>query len=639
MIPKTPAVLGILCVVVLVASIIGINFSDDFSSFMEKSPAKYQIIADSNALSEINKNASEHKENQNQQELDLQMKLMKERQEDIASTVFGYDVTAIVDEYNFPHVDTVEIREGEKPFDICAIPEKIPIHLEKISQSKIFELFAKKYSNHHIEVTVQDERRDMSNIHYQFTALSSENEDLTATLLYHLDSCTDENNTPISLNCFDHKNKQNSHSRFADNLINSLNDDGNFCMITFEDWQQDLLEYNDELSKRAQTVHEKIMHTMTDENFDEKIILPLFEESDKVQLLQRITSHASYNLDTSEYFEENIAEYQSKYGELPDDLQLLMNARPLSAESNKEEKYSQTLFEINQLGLEYKKNNDSEKFNKQMLLMQEKQKEIASDILGVKISNVYIDKDWNFPFRNASDIEPFPNEEYTFPICDIPKNTPIHLEKIRNSDMFSMFSEKYSQNHLEFEISDERNYNSIIHYSIRAISEDQKRTAGVFFHVDSCTGKISVPYNLDCRDNISLQDEGIRNQLQTRFIDEIQSSLISEEFCVIEFEPWHQKMREYHVDIGEQLKQTFIGFEESGRNEDIDQEDAFRLHLESQRLGLLNDLLRSATSGTIEDEDTHELIAEYLEKYDVLPDELVLLLEMKEQHFSSLLSK
>ena len=242
-------------------------------------------------------------------------------------------------------------------------------------------------------------------------------------------------------------------------------------------------------------------------------------------------------------------------------------------------------------------------------------------------------------YRNASDIEPFPNVEQTFPICDIPKSTPIHLEKIKDSDLFSMFSEKYSKNHLEFEISDERNYNSIIHYSIRAISEDQKRTAGIFFHVDSCTGKISVPYNLDCRDNISLQDEGIRNQLQTRFIDEIQSSLASEDFCVIEFEPWHQKMREYHVDIGEKLKQTFIGFEESGRNENIDQEDTFQFHLESQRLGLLNDLVRSATSGTIEDEDTHELIAEYIEKYDGLPEDLKLLLEMKEQHFFLLLDK
>lgn len=239
MIPKSPLVLEGLCVIVLVTSIIGINFSEDFSKSMEMSPAKYQIIADTNTLSQINKNASQHKENQNLLELDLSMKLMKEKQEDIASDIFGYDVTAIVDEYNFPYVDTVEIREGDESFEICAIPEKIPIHLEKISQNEIFELFTKKYSNHHIEVIVQDERRDMSNIHYQFTATSYENKDLTATLMYHIDSCIDENNTPISLNCFDHKNRQNSHSRFADNLINSLNDDGNFCRITFEDWQKD----------------------------------------------------------------------------------------------------------------------------------------------------------------------------------------------------------------------------------------------------------------------------------------------------------------------------------------------------------------------------------------------------------------
>lgn len=326
---ETPIILGILCIVFVAVSIIGINSSEEFSSFMEMSPEQYQVIADSKDLSEINKRALHYKEIKDEQGLNLQTKLMKERQEEIVSNIFGYDVMAWVDEFNFPYVDTVEIRDSDEPFEICAIPEKIPIHLEKISQNKVLEMFAKKYSNHNVQVTIQDERKDMSNIHYQFTAISSENKDFAATMMYHIDSCTDEGDNEVSFNCLYHGSKQNSYSRFVDNIIDSLNDDESFCTITFEDWQQDIREYAKKISQRAETVHEKIMYTMTDENFDQKIISPLFEESDKLQLLQRISSFASDSLGTNEFLEENIAEYQSKFGDLPEDLQLLIDARPL----------------------------------------------------------------------------------------------------------------------------------------------------------------------------------------------------------------------------------------------------------------------------------------------------------------------
>jgi len=303
-----------------------------------------------------------------------------------------------------------------------------------------------------------------------------------------------------------------------------------------------------------------------------------------------------------------------------------------------EEDTADILTEINQQAIIYQKNVDSEKLHEQMSLMQQKQKDVAAKILGVNVTNVYIDEDWNFPFKDISEIESIiPNqEESSLPICNIPENIPTHLEIIKNSEMFSMFSEKYSQNNIEFEISDERNHNSIVHYSILAISEDQNQTASLFFHLDSCTGEISVPYNLTCQDQSQEEND---NRLQTRFIDEIQSSLDSKEFCVIKLEPWHQKMREYHTEIGEQLDQLTKNFEPKNNEEDISQEETFRFHLEFQRLGLLNDLIRSVTSGTLEDEKTDELILEYKEKYDSLPDELVQLLEMKEQHYSSLLNK
>ena len=639
MTPKAPIVLGVLCVAVLIAGIIGVNSSKEFSEFMNSTTLQNKVKTDSKILFEINELALKYQEINEDQKINEQRVLMEEKIVEIARDSFKADnITQIeILPVYFPIVkgSQVDMKGNEKTFPICDVAENIPIHLQKITDAEMFQMFLKKYSKNELILNIQDERFSNSAFHYGLQAISDDGK-FVASTFFHADSCTNEitDFDKFHLSCLDKEKREWTGGTTNPDYIRASLELEEFCTIPLSPWHQLVSDYQDTIREKIDEKHDK----MSDVEIKSLEDATRFQsEMEQWVLLSNIAGNIVQNYLEDEKTQDMIREYNEKYGNLPDELLNLLDVKPLSSpESAKYEKYSQTLFEINKIGLEYKKNNDSEKFNEQILLMQEKQQEIASDILGVKISDVYIDKDWNFPFRNASDIEPFPNEEQTFPICDIPKNTPTHLEKIRDSDMFSMFSEKYSKNDIEFEMYDERNYNSIIHYSIRAISEDQNRSAGIFFHVDSCTGKISVPYNLDCRDNISLQDEGIRNQLQTRFVDEIQSSLDSEEFCVIELEPWHQKMREYHADIGEQIQQIVVGFGESGKNEDINQEDAFRLDLEFQRLGLLNDLVRSATSGTMEDEDTPELIAEYIKKYNELPDDLKLLLEMKEQHFSSL---
>ena len=623
----SPTILGLVSVIVLCIVAVGIGMFGDGMFYSKDTTVMKSNI--STQLENINRIAISHYNNNNEEKVNEQRELIKERLQKIASDSFEAHITQVNLEGNyFPFLPAAELKpvdpESAKP--MCDFASSIPIHFQKIPDAEMFQLFMGKYSEFSIEIDVQDERRYGSDVHYGIRAISDDGNHSAGTFI-HVNSCDNEILSHHFLSCYD-KTKDELMMANSKEMVTSSLEHDEFCILPLDVWHQQVYDYGKILSEQTRK-HFAKADTM---NKDYETVMKFQNELERLGALSDI-QNSMFQDESLDIVLEKIQKYNVEYGNLPLELQELLDAKsPPSLESNKEEKEdSQTLYDINHLGLEYQKNNDSEKLNEQMLLMQEKQKEIASDILGVTISNVYIDKDWNFPFRNASDIEPFPNAEQTFPICDIPKNTPIHLEKIRNSEMFSMFSEKYSQNHLEFEISDERNYNSIIHYSISATSEDQKRIAGVFFHVDSCTGKISVPYNLDCRDK---SQEGFgNNQLQTRFKDEIQSSLDNEEFCVIELEPWHQKMREYHVDIGEQLKQITINFEESGRNEDINEEGIFQFHLEFQRLGLLNDLVRSATSGTIEDKDTHELIAEYIEKYDDLPDELALLLEMKEQHF------
>ena len=137
---------------------------------------------------------------------------------------------------------------------------------------------------------------------------------------------------------------------------------------------------------------------------------------------------------------------------------------------------------INQQAITYQKNEDQIKFDQQAILMQEKLKTVASNALEMPISQVYLEEDFNFPFVDASKIQP--SDESV--ICDILPKIPIHFQNIRETEMFQMFSQKYSQYDVELIIQDERRYNSTVHYGFIATSEDKNNTASTHFHASSC---------------------------------------------------------------------------------------------------------------------------------------------------------
>ena len=653
MIPKNPIILGIVCVLILFVSIAGmVFFEDSFSGFMNSTPSENNVKSDSKTLSEINSLGLVYQNSGDKENLEKQKILLRDKIKDVAVNSVGIDkITLDLKSLRIPFEEASDITQSSsdsEPFPICGIPKKIPIHLQKINNTEMFQLFSEKYSQYEIELIIVDERFADSDIHYAFLA-KTDNDNKIALTFFDVNSCADKltNDYDYFISCNDKKQNERMSSIKQKHVIASLEHE-EFCIIPLSPIYQSFYDYGKNFSDKIDEIEEKIFSgEITSQEHDDSSLTQSSELS-KMKLLRDLTWRIAYETIDEKEIQEEIQEYEIRYGGLPLELQKLLDARLLSPseynievkddddDSHDENEYANTLSQINQQAITHQKNGELEKFDEQMLLMQQKQKEIATKILKVNISNVYIDENWNFPFQNASDIEPFPGIEQTLPICNIPENISAHLKIIKNSEMFSMFSEKYSQNNIEFEVSDERNHNSVVHYSIRAISEDQNRIASMFLHVDSCTGNISIPYNLDCGDNVQVE-EGVSNHLQTRFIDEIQSSLDSKEFCVIELEPWHQEMREYHTGIGAQLDQLTKNFEAG--NEDVSQEKLLEFHFEFQRLGLLNDLVRSATSGTFEDENTPELILEYEDKYDSLPDELVQLLEMREQHFSSLLNK
>ena len=273
--------------------------------------------------------------------------------------------------------------------------------------------------------------------------------------------------------------------------------------------------------------------------------------------------------------------------------------------------FAEILDEMNQDAAIYQKNNNQEKFEKQLILMKEKQKGIASSILGINISDAYVAEGWNFPFKGSSEVTVF-NPKFEKAICNIPEKIPAHLQKIRQSEMFQMFVGKYSQHQLTIDISDERYGEGLVHYDLIATSDDELFTARTYFHLDSCTDEMKWPYFLLCKDTKS--DEHIA----TRIKSEIISSLQNNEFCDIEFEPWHQDLRDYQAKISEELHRL-TQVEVPMDSEGIPSQKFFS---DFQRLGLLNDIIRYYESENSDYDKMQDDLTEYNKKFGSLPEEL-----------------
>lgn len=288
-----------------------------------------------------------------------------------------------------------------------------------------------------------------------------------------------------------------------------------------------------------------------------------------------------------------------------------------SSSKIKMEKYAVALSEINQQGIIYQNDDNSEQFVQQMNLMQQKQKEITSEILGLDIDEAYVAEGWNFPFMESSKVT-IRIPELKKPVCDIPEKIPSHLQLIGQSEMFQMFAGKYSQHDLTIDISDERNHGGLIHYNLAATSDDGLFHTYTYFHLDSCTDEMQWPYFLLCKD--------IKNDkhIGTSIKSEIVSSLADKSFCNISLEPWHQGIRDYQIKIDDSLDII-----QKNLSLPPDETTSYEYMSEFRRLGLLLDITRYYESDVLETKKLQKDLAEYERKYGSLPDDLLELMEMK----------
>ena len=293
-----------------------------------------------------------------------------------------------------------------------------------------------------------------------------------------------------------------------------------------------------------------------------------------------------------------------------------------------------TLVQLNQQAIKYQKNDEQEKFKGQIKIMHEKLKEIAYNSLGFDVS-IYIQTNVFggeiFPFEDseaatikAKKYERFKEDPYA--ICNIEEKIPIHLKKIGETEMFQMFSKKYSQYDIQLDILDERGvFDSNVHYGFRVTTEDGNKSATTFFHVNSCSETLREPelnYHIWCFDDD--KDYG-----STYFKDDVIASLEHDEFCIIPLDPWRQSVADYKGTVSRERSQVIQTFSNLFTSENMhkikDAQEEYDLELD--RLELLMKLTHFIFEEKIDEQSTQESIQEYKHRFGDLPEELLKLIE------------
>ncbi len=281
------------------------------------------------------------------------------------------------------------------------------------------------------------------------------------------------------------------------------------------------------------------------------------------------------------------------------------------------DKYSDEIVQINEKSKKYQSINDVRKFDESKKLMQEKLGNIASDLLGINASVSGID--YNFPLTDGHQVEIMGDE--SFPVCNVTENIPVHLQEIQNTKKFQMFVEKYFKYPIELNLQDERRHDSSFHYGLIAKSDDGQ-TALTMFHVNSCTNQItdSEKYLLSCRNGENEHISSINKK-------DVIASLNLDDFCTIPLDKWRQSVYDY----GKTLYEDKENCRANSEIPEIDHETIPGCQSEMYRLGLLGNIVGMLVSDTDEDVVIEEKIREYNKTYHGLPDELLQLLEEKNE--------
>lgn len=291
----------------------------------EESPKHASFEKYSHEILHINEKSKKYQLADDMMKFNASKILMQEKLKKISLYSMGLDISnveLIEGYYPFRDVQSVVERFDLEPSSICSFEQKIPIHLQILSQTKNFQMFTKKYSSHTLELSIMDERNALSSIHYGLIANNDKNQ--YASTYFHVDSCTDEitDKDPIFLNCFDNNNDYSFATRNYDDVISSYSN-GDFCKIELEPWRQSIFKYSQILHEQRKLLHKESINEITDQETQ----WVFFSEMDRQGQLGNIVGNIVHGEFDSQITQEQIKEFEKQYGSLPDKLLELIEKR------------------------------------------------------------------------------------------------------------------------------------------------------------------------------------------------------------------------------------------------------------------------------------------------------------------------
>jgi len=278
----------------------------------------------SNDIVEINEKSKKYKLVDDEIKFNATKKLMQEKIKKISLDFMGLKISNVelLDGY-YPFQDphSVVERFDLEELSVCSFEQKIPLHLQTISQTENFQMFTKKYSSYKLELTIMDERSYLSNVHYGLIAFNHENQ--FASTYFHVDSCTDEitDKEPYHLNCFD-GNDDYSYSTFnTDDILSSFSS-VEFCKIKLDSWRQSLYDYSKTLQEKQRQLEMKLIASE-----DQVAFGPPFSEMNILGDLRNIVANMVHGKFDDQSTHEMIKKYEKQNGSLPKELLELIENR------------------------------------------------------------------------------------------------------------------------------------------------------------------------------------------------------------------------------------------------------------------------------------------------------------------------
>jgi hypothetical protein len=260
-----------------------------------------------------------------EQKFDESKRLMQEKLKEVSSDYLGLNISnmdLLEGYYPFQNATYWEKRFDLESSSVCGFEGIIPLHMQIISKTDNFQIFAKKYSSYHLELIIMDERNTISNIHYGLTATNSKNQ--SASTSFHLDSCTNEitDKEPYHLSCFDQNNDHRYATFNTDDILSSFSNTS-FCKMELDPWRQSLQDYSKILSEKRRQLHTESMDKIVDQESQWKF----FSEMNKQGELGNLVGSMVHGKFDGKVVQEKIRQYEKQYGSLPDELLELIEKR------------------------------------------------------------------------------------------------------------------------------------------------------------------------------------------------------------------------------------------------------------------------------------------------------------------------